>query len=152
MEKEKGCCTVTNTEIVFPHWTNHIDTIFGGKLVELMDITGALSAMRFAEDNVVTASIDALDFKMPVKQGDILELQGRVIHAGKTSMVVSVEVWSEPMFGRQKRFCCHGFFIYVAINEEGRPKRIPKLSVTTDKDREFWELGKSIRKRALHRG
>ncbi|MEE9252874.1 MAG: acyl-CoA thioesterase [Thermodesulfobacteriota bacterium] len=148
---EKDSCRVLNTEIVFPHYTNHIGTIFGGKLVELMDLTGALSAMRFAGDNVVTASIEALDFKIPVKQGDILELEGEVIYTAKTSMVLKVDAYNRENFGEKKQFCCRGYFVFVAIDSSGRPKRIPKLKVETEQERSFWEEGKLIKQRSLRR-
>lgn len=147
---EKDSCRVVNTEIVFPHYTNHIGTIFGGKLVELMDVTGALSAMRFAGDNVVTASIETLDFKTPVKQGDILELEARVIYVGKTSMVVKVDVTSERGLSGEKHFCCTGYFIYVAIDKSGKPKRVPVLRLETQEDRRLWTMGEAIKKSRSH--
>src|SRR3972149_5346064 len=77
---EKESIEVINTHFVFPNDTNNYGTIFGGKLVEMMDLTGALSAIRFSGENVVTASIEALDFKIPIKQGDIVELRSKVIY------------------------------------------------------------------------
>ncbi len=150
-EIEKDACPVTNTEIVFPHYTNHIGTIFGGKLVELMDMTGALSAMRFAGENVVTASIEALDFNIPVRNGDVVELEARVIYAGRSSMVVKIDVYRQRVFRDERQFCCRGYFVFVAIDAQGRPRRVPRLKVATEDERRWWEVGRSIKQRAAVR-
>jgi Acyl-CoA hydrolase len=80
MAMEKESIEVVTAQLVLPPNTNHYGTIFGGKLVELMDMAGALAAMRFANEEVVTASIEAIDFKMPIKQGDLVELKSNVIY------------------------------------------------------------------------
>ena len=150
-EMEKDACTVTNTEIVFPHYTNHIGTIFGGKLVELMDMTGALSAMRFAGENVVTASIEALDFTTPIRHGDVVELEARVIYVGRSSMVVMIEVYRQRVLGGERQFCCRGFFVFVAIDGQGRPRQVPRLKVVGERERRLWEVGRSIKERSVRR-
>jgi acyl-CoA hydrolase len=142
---------VTNTELVLPSHTNHYGNIFGGTLVSFMDITGGLAAMLFCNEEVVTASIEALDFKTPIKQGDIIEQKGRIIYTGKTSMVVSVEVHRVEKFTGNKDFCCAGYFIYVAIDKKGKPKPLPALKILNDVDKENWEIGRAIKHRALSR-
>lgn len=151
LEIEKDSCTTVNTEIVFPQYTSHIGTLFGGKLVEFMDITGALCAMRFAGCDVVTASIEALDFKMPIKQGDILELRADVIFSSKTSMIVMVDVYTRPAFSEDKDFACNGYFSFVAIDSDGRPKPIPKLKIEGEEQKALYERGKEIKQRAISR-
>ncbi|MCL4246053.1 MAG: acyl-CoA thioesterase, partial [Candidatus Dadabacteria bacterium] len=66
---EKEAVEVSNSELVFPTHTNHYGTIFGGRVLELMDMTAAMAAMRFAGEDTVTASIEAVDFKQPIKVG-----------------------------------------------------------------------------------
>ncbi len=149
--KAKEPTEVTNTEIVLPPHTNHYGNIFGGTLVSFMDITGGLAAMLFCNEEVVTASIEALDFKTSIKQGDVIEQKGRVIYTGKTSMVVRVEVQRVEKFSGNKNFCCEGYFIYVAIDKNGNPKPVPTLKVMTDTDKSNWEIGKAIKNRALGR-
>lgn len=148
---EKEAVEVVNTELVFPSHTNHYGTIFGGRLLERMDMTGALAAMRFACEEAVTASIEALDFKMPIKQGDIVKLIGRVIYTGRTSMVVKVDVYKIGKFNDRKDFCCRGYFIFVAVDANGDPKAIPSLKLISEEDKEFWSIGENIRKRAIER-
>jgi len=142
---------VINTVLVFPSHTNHYGTIFGGKLLALMDMNGALAAMRFACEEVVTASIEALDFKMPIKQGDIIKLIGKVIYTGRTSMVVKVDVYKIGKFNDRKDFCCRGYFIFVAVDANGEPKVIPSLRLLSEEDKRFWSIGETTRKRAMER-
>jgi len=148
---EKESIEVINTHFVFPNDTNNYGTIFGGKLVEMMDLTGALSAIRFSGENVVTASIEALDFKIPIKQGDIVELRSKVIYTAKTSMVAKVDVYREEKPGESKHFCCRGYFVFVAVDQNGRPKSIPKLKTVSEEDKRFWKIGETIKSRAHER-
>lgn len=142
---------VINTELVFPTHTNHYGTIFGGRVLELMDVTGALAAMRFANEDAVTASIEAVDFRIPIKVGDIIELKARVIHTARTSMVVKVDVFRIGKFNSRKDFACNGYLVFVAVDANGEPREIPALKLVTDEDRKLWELGESIKKQSLDR-
>jgi acyl-CoA hydrolase len=148
---ERESIEVVNTHFVFPNDTNNYGTIFGGKLVEMMDLTGALSAIRFSGEDVVTASIEAIDFKIPIKQSDIYELRSKVIYTAKTSMVVKIDVYREEKFCDKKDFCCRGYFIFVAIDNNGKPKSIPTLKPISEEDKKFWSVGEIIKRRAIER-
>ncbi len=151
MEKEKESIEVVTAQLVLPPNTNNYGTIFGGKLVELMDMAGALAAMRFATEEVVTASIETIDFKMPIKQGDLVELTSKVIYTGRTSMIVKVDAYRVRKFTGKKDFGCRGYFVFVAVDGTGRPKPIPSLKLVSEDDKKFWGIGEDIRKRALER-
>lgn len=147
----KEAVEVTNSELVIPPHTNHIGTIFGGKVLELMDITGAMAAMRYSNEDVVTASIDAVDFKKPIQVGDIIELKGKVIHTARTSMVVKVDLFRVDKNERHRDFSCRGYLVFVAITPEGKPTEVPTLKVTSDEDNKNWAIGEKIKKRAKER-
>lgn len=147
----KEAVEVTNSELVIPPHTNHFGTIFGGKVLELMDITGAMAAMRFCSEDVVTASIDAVDFKRPIKVGDIIELKGKVIHTARTSMVVKVDLFRVDKNERNRDFSCRGYLVFVAIDSEGQPVEIPTLNVLTEEDKKNWAIGEKIKQRAKER-
>src|SRR3954471_1668060 len=87
--------SVIMTEIVLPSDTNALGTIFGGKVMSWIDIAAAIAAGRHARRVVVTASIDALHFKAPVKVGQVVHVQASVNYAARTSMEVGVRVDSE---------------------------------------------------------
>lgn len=148
---EKESIEVVTAQLVLPPNTNQYGTIFGGKLVELMDMAGALAAMRFANEEVVTASTETIDFKMPIKQGDLVELKSKVIYTARTSMIVKVDVDRVRKFTGRKDFSCRGYFAFVAVDGSGKPKPIPSLKLVSEDDREFWSIGETIRKRALER-
>lgn len=147
----KEAVEVTNSELVIPTHTNHLGTIFGGRVLELMDITGAMAAMRYSNQDVVTASIDAVDFKKPIQLGDIIELKGRVIHTARTSMVVKVDLFRVDKNERNRDFSCRGYLVFVAMTSGGKPVEIPTLKVVTDEDKKNWEIGERIKQRAKER-
>jgi len=94
MRKEtKKTVEVVHTELVLPGVTNHYGTIFGGKTLAMMDMTGALAAMQFCNEDVVTASFESIDFKRPIKEGDITEVKAKVVYTSNTSMVVKIDVY-----------------------------------------------------------
>ena len=147
----KEAVEVTNSELVIPPHTNHIGTIFGGKVLELMDATGAMAAMRFTGDDVVTVSMDAVDFKEPIQLGDIIELKAKVIHTARTSLVVKVDIFRVGKTGRHRNFTCRGYLVFVAITPDGKPKEVPTLKVVTDEDKKFWAIGEKIKQRSRER-
>ena len=147
----KEAIEVTNSELVIPPHTNHIGTIFGGRVLELMDMTGAMAAMRFAGEDVVTASMDAVDFKKPIQLGDMIELKAKVIHTARTSMVVKVDLFRLAHADSQRDFSCRGYLVFVAITCDGNPKEVPTLKVVTDEDKIYWAIGEKIKQRAKER-
>ena len=116
-------------EFVFPTDTNHMGTIFGGTLVAWMDKAAAFAAIRRAHSTVVTASIDSIGFKVPIKQGDIVELVARVEQVGRTSLRTRVEVNKENPLDGSRELCTVGYFTMVAVGEDGRPKPVSPENV-----------------------
>lgn len=153
MEKEtkKKTIEVVHTELVFPTDTNHYGTIFGGRILSMMDMTAALAAIQFCNEEAVTASFEAVDFKKPIKQGDIVELRAKVIYTTSKSVVVKVDVYRVGKFHSRKDFTCGGYATLVAIDANGEPRPVPQLEVETEEEKELWELGKSIKESAMAR-
>jgi acyl-CoA hydrolase len=147
----KEAVEISNSELVFPTHTNHYGTIFGGRVLELMDMTGAMAAMRFANEDTVTASIEAVDFKKPVKVGDIMELKARVIFTAHTSMVVKVDVYKVGKFSPGMEFTCRGYLVFVAVDAEGRPIPVPALKVITEEEKRYWDIGEKVKNRSRDR-
>jgi uncharacterized protein (TIGR00369 family) len=112
------------TEIVFPTDVNHYGTLFGGKAVAMMDVVASIAAMRAAKKPVVTASIDRVDFKAPIREGDFVETIARVVAIGNTSVTVEVELWGEIPATGERNLSTVGKFVLVAINRDGRPTPI----------------------------
>ncbi|PSL47746.1 acyl-CoA hydrolase [Chitinophaga niastensis] len=109
---------------VFPNTVNHYDTLFGGTAMALMDEVAFITATRFTRMRTVTVSSDKIDFKKPIPHGTIIELVGRVIHVGNTSLKVEVEVFVEQMYLDHREKAISGTFTFVAIDENKKPAAI----------------------------
>lgn len=109
---------------VFPNTTNHYDTLFGGTAMQLMDEVAFITATRFCRKRVVTVSSERIDFKKPIPSGTIVELIGKVIHIGKTSLKVSVEMIVEQMYSEHREQAIHGEFTFVAVDKDKKPINI----------------------------
>lgn len=111
-------------KVVFPNTTNHHNTMFGGKVMEMMDEVAFMTATRFARKSFVTVSCDRIDFKKPIPADTLVELIGRVKYVGKTSLKVGVEIFVEEMYDNTREKAVSGDFTLVAIDKNKRPLRI----------------------------
>lgn len=121
MTQDREPIVERRTEIVFPTDVNHYGTLFGGKAVAMMDVTASIAGMRAARKPVVTASIDRIDFKHPIRQGELVETIARVVGIGRTSITVEVELWGEDPATAERRLSTVGRFVLVAVDRSGRP-------------------------------
>lgn len=137
------------TQVVLPGDTNPYGNVFGGRLMQWMDIAAAVAAHRHARGNVVTASIDGLHFAEPVRLGDIVVLLACVNWVGKTSMEVGVKVLCERP-GRAKRtHAATAYLTFVAVNKRGRPTRVPRAILESPDDRRRSGAAERRRERRL---
>src|ERR1700757_2580312 len=113
------------TELVLPTHTNALGTIFGGQIMSWVDIAAAISAQKHSRRQVVTASIDALNFLAPVKIGHIVHIRAQVNYTGRTSMEVGVRVDAENPISGELTHCVSAYTTFVALNEYGKPVSIP---------------------------
>ena len=112
------------TEIVFPHETNAYGTLFGGKALSMMDVVGGIAAMRACRKQVVTVSIDRIDFKEPIRAGEFVETIARVVRIGTTSITVEIELWAEKPLTGERRLSTTGKFVFVAVTPDGKPTAV----------------------------
>jgi acyl-CoA hydrolase len=116
------------TQIVMPGHTNGAaGVLFGGVLVQWIDVCAGVAAIRHAGGAVVTASIDRLDFMVPVRLGDVVVLQAQVNYARRTSMEVGCRVETEDPRTRERRYTTKAYLTFVAVDEAGRPRPVPEL-------------------------
>ena len=138
-------------EMVFPNTTNHYGTMFGGKVLDLMDRAAFLAATRFTEQAIVTASMERIDFFCPIKHGQLVELNARVIYTGRTSLTVKVDLFAEnPLKGYRKQ-ASRGYFHMVAVNQEGQPIPVKSLLVQTQEEKMEWQEAKKLREQYNHK-
>lgn len=144
------------TQIVMPMHTNGVaGVMFGGIMMQWIDVCAGVAAMRHAAGAVLTASIDRLDFLSPVQVGEIVVLQAQVNYAHKTSMEVGCRVETEDMVRRDRRYVTKAYLTFVAIDALGKPRPIQPLELVTDQDRRRHadaELRRKERLRAAGRG
>ena len=109
---------------VFPNTTNHYDTLFGGTAMQLMDEVAFITATRFARLKMVTVSSDKIDFNVPIPSGTIIELVGKVIRMGNTSLDIKVDIYIELMNSDKRELAISGLFKFVAVGEDKKPIKI----------------------------
>lgn len=123
------------TQIVMPMHTNGVaGVMFGGVMMQWIDVCAGVAAMRHSGGAVLTASIDRLDFLSPVQVGEIVVLQAMVNYAARTSMEVGCRVETEDMRTQTRRNVTKAYLTFVAVDEHGRPRGIPPLTLETEDD------------------
>ena len=142
----KESYTVT-TEQVLPNDTNPVGTLFGGRLMQWMDVTGGISAHRHCSRVCVTASVNNISFDIPVKLGDIVTLEAKVSRAFSTSIEVNVDVWVENFSGDKKRRCHTAILTFVAVDQMGTPVPVPPVIPETEEEKERY--AGALRRRQL---
>jgi acyl-CoA hydrolase len=123
------------TQIVMPMHTNGVaGVMFGGVMMQWIDVCAGVAAMRLAKGAVVTASIDRLDFLSPVQVGEIVVLQAQVNSAARTSMEVGCRVETEDMHTGSRRYVTKAYLTFVAVAADGKPRPLGHLEIATDED------------------
>jgi acyl-CoA hydrolase len=134
MTPEQTRCVMT--QIVMPMHTNGVaGVMFGGVMMQWIDVCAGVAAMRLAGGAVVTASIDRLDFLSPVQVGEIVVLQAQVNSVAHTSMEVGCRVETEDMRTRTRRYVTKAYLTFVAVDERGKPRPLPALVLEHEEDR-----------------
>jgi len=122
--------------------TNMSGNVHGGWITKLVDEVGALASMRHANNMVVTVAIDNMSFNHPIRMGDLVVLQSEVTYTGNTSIETQVKVFAENPLTGQRWFTNKAHLVYVAIDDSGRPIKVPQLVLESDEDRLKFEAGK----------
>jgi acyl-CoA hydrolase len=126
---------VQMVEIVFPNDANPLGNVFGGRVMQLIDIVGSISAMRHARSAVITASMDRLDFVRPAYVGEILILNASVNYVAHTSMEVGVKVMAENPLNGERRHTGSAYLTYVSIDASGKPNLLPPIIAETEEEK-----------------
>ena len=131
-------------QILMPEHINGYKRLFGGKLMEWIDVVAAVCARRHAQCNVTTAAVDHLVFQSAAYVNSTIVLKGRVTYVGKTSMEVRVDTFVESLNGEQRRIN-RAYLIMVALAVIERPTQVPGLICETEEEKAEWEAGKQRR-------
>jgi len=120
------------SEIIFPADTNALGNLFGGRLMQFIDLVGAMAASRHARAFTVTASMDHLDFVAPVRVGDLLILKSSVNRAFKTSMEIGVKAMVEDVRQQKLRHVSSAYLTFVAVDASGNRIEVPQVVPETE--------------------
>jgi len=112
------------TKLVFPQDTNPIGTLYGGTAMKWMDEVAFLTATRFTRRQIVTVSMDRVDFKIPIPKGSIVELIGTVTRVGNTSVTVTVQILREDPLSGGQELAIQGELVMVAVDGSMRPVQV----------------------------
>lgn len=127
------------TEIVLPNDTNALNNLRGGKILHWMDIASAIAAGKHAQAVVVTVSVDQVSFDNPIKIGDVVTIEATVTRAFKSSIETYLEVWAENLPSQNKYKCNSAYYTFVALDSNGRPKKVDELLPETDEEKQRYE-------------
>ena len=138
IKKPKDSYTVMN-EIVLPNDTNTLNNLMGGKLLHWMDIVAAISAQKHSNNIVVTASVDGVSFKEPIRLGDVVTLEAYVTRSFNTSMEVYIEVYAQNIPRNEKYKCNDAYYTFVAIDSRNKPVLVPTIEPETEMEKVKYE-------------
>src|SRR5271166_80900 len=126
-------------EIVMPNDANPVNALVGGRLMHWIDLAGAMAAHRHSRSYVVTASVDHMDFLVPVRVGDLVILRSSVNRVFHTSMEVGVKVWVENYRSDEKRHVSSAYLTFVAIDAIGNRMPVPQVIPQTEDEKRRYE-------------
>ena len=122
-------------QVAMPDDANPAGNVHGGAIMKLIDNAAGVVAMRHTRRNIVTASIDRLDFHHPVFVGNLIILKASINRVGKTSMEVGVRVEAENIMTGEVRHTASAYLTFVALSPDGCPTQVPELISETDEDK-----------------
>jgi len=117
--------------------------VHGGNIMKLMDEAGASAAMRHARRAVVTVAVDQVLFREPIHLGDLVTLTAELTYVGRTSMETRIEVTAQNLLTEQRSHTNTAYFVYVALDENGRPTPVPSLQISTPAEQRHWEAAQA---------
>ena len=137
------------SEVMMPLYANHYGSVHGGIILRMVDEAAFVAATKHARSNVVMASMDHIVFKHPVNIGDMLNIRARLCYVGRSSMEVEVTIETEKLKEGKTLRIGSAYLTMVAINERGKPTRVPPLLLNTEEEKHRSRLAIARRKERL---
>ncbi|QKJ31288.1 acyl-CoA thioesterase [Mucilaginibacter mali] len=142
----KESYTIMN-ELVLPNDTNTLNNLMGGRLLHWMDIAAAISGQKHCNRTVVTASVDNVSFKQPIKLGDVVSIEAKVTRSFNTSVEVRLDVWAQNIPSGTRVKSNEAYYTFVALDAEGKTVPVPELQPETEDEVSLYEG--ALRRRQL---
>ena len=137
------------TELIQPNDANYLGNLLGGRMMHWMDIAGGVAASRHSNSIVVTAAMDSLVFRHPIKQGELVIFKAKLSWVGNTSMEVIVRAYAENVINGEIILTNEAYFTFVALDRNGRPQKVPPLLPETEQEKKDFAEGELRRKKRL---
>ncbi|HRH51013.1 MAG TPA: acyl-CoA thioesterase [Panacibacter sp.] len=148
MESKKASESfIIMNELVLPNDTNTFGNLMGGRLMYWMDIAGGIAAGKHCNAPSMTASVDNLSFKNPIKLGNIVHIEAQVSRAFNTSMEIHMKVWGEDSLHQYRYESNEAYFTFVALDPNGKPRKVPELIPETEEEKALYDG--ALRRRQL---
>ena len=145
MEQPHSLEPVIQLNEVFPGHTNARNTLFGGRLMSIMDTAAGMAASKFAHQQFVTISVDSLKFRRPAYQGDVIRTTSKVVWTSPHTAgvhVISCRLSRSEWVGEE---ICSGFFFMVAVDVNMKPSKIPQFTPVNDEEQNMWNAAQKAR-------
>lgn len=137
-KKVSESITVMN-EIVLPNDTNVFGNLMGGRLMYWMDIAAGITAVKHCNAPCMTASVDNLSFKTPIKLGNVVHIEAKITRAFNTSMEIHLKVWGEDNLHKYSYVSNEAYFTFVALDPDNKPKPVPAVIPETEEEKLLFE-------------
>lgn len=141
--------TTILSQVMMPVHANHYGNVHGGTILKLADEAAFVAATKHARKNVVVVSMDHIEFRHPVNIGDLLTLTASIFHTGKTSMDVEVKIQAEKIKEAKKVNIGVAYLTMVALDQKGKPTKVPGLILKTKEEIKKSEEIRSRRERRV---
>lgn len=135
------------TEIVLPNDTNNLGNLMGGNLLKWMDIASSVSAMKHCRTQVVTAAVDSVSFREPIRLSDIVCIEAQITRTFNTSMEIYLEVFRESIKLKERKKANVAYYTFVSLDPDGKPQPVPPVVPETDEEKERY--AGALRRRQL---
>lgn len=137
-KKVSESVTVMN-EIVLPNDTNVFGNLMGGRLMYWMDIAGAMTAVKHCNAPCMTASVDNISFKNPIKLGNVVRIESSITRAFNTSMEIHLKVWGEDNLHQYRYESNEAYLTFVALDPNNKPRPVPPVIPETESEKLLFE-------------
>ncbi|MBC7187208.1 MAG: acyl-CoA thioesterase [Calditrichaeota bacterium] len=140
------CSEAETVLLALPADANSIGSVFGGRILQIMDMVATIAARRHAGTRVATVAVHEVRFLKAIRVGQVVVCKAKVNRVFGSSMEVGVKVWAEDTYANTVYHACSGYLTFVALGEDGRPKRIPDVAIHTEEERRRWAQAEERRR------
>ncbi|MBI4000065.1 MAG: acyl-CoA thioesterase [Candidatus Omnitrophica bacterium] len=136
------------SQLMMPQHANIAGTVYGGAILSIADSAAYVCAARHAGPHCVTVSVDQVDFREPIRIGELVTFKASINYVGRTSMEIGIRIEAENLRTGQKRHTNSCYFTMVALNESGKPTPVPSLICETAVEKKRFKEGQIRREHA----